>query len=102
MPITAFFGPYAPDLAGTLRTFGQAGAYYDADGHYARVTPILPELHARRKQHARHRRTPQQALANLKTGQLRRCPGAATQPAADGSSPFADNELLDCDPSEVP
>jgi hypothetical protein len=38
----------------------------------------------------------------LKTGQLRRCPGAATQPAADGSSPFADGEALSCDPSETP
>ncbi len=44
--------------------------------------------------------SPQQALAALKTGQLRRCPGAATQPAADGSSPFVDNELLTCDPAE--
>ena len=43
-----------------------------------------------------------QALAPLKTGQLRRCPGAATQPAADGSSPFTDRELLSCDPSQTP
>ena len=42
------------------------------------------------------------ALAPLKTGQLRRCPGGATQPAADGSSPFADNELLSCDPTQTP
>ena len=46
--------------------------------------------------------TPQQGLAGLKTGQLRRCPGSATQPAADGSSPFIDNALLGCDPSEIP
>ena len=46
--------------------------------------------------------SPQQALEGLKTGQLRRCPGAATQPAADGSSPFTDNELLSCDPTETP
>ena len=41
-------------------------------------------------------------LGNLKTGQLRRCPGAATEPAADKSSPFVDGELLSCDPTEVP
>jgi hypothetical protein len=35
-------------------------------------------------------------------GQRRRCPGAATAPAADGSSPFVDGELLSCDPTEVP
>jgi phospholipid/cholesterol/gamma-HCH transport system substrate-binding protein len=46
--------------------------------------------------------TPQGALEGLKTGQLRRCPGAATQPAADGSSPFVDGELLTCDPTQTP
>ncbi len=101
VPITAFFGPYAPDLAGTLRTFGQAGAYYDANGHYARVTPILPDF-ALGSNNTLTPTTPTQALENLKSGQLRRCPGAATQPAADGSSPFTDGEQLTCDPSETP
>jgi phospholipid/cholesterol/gamma-HCH transport system substrate-binding protein len=99
VPITAFFGPYAPDLAGTLRTFGQSGAYYDGNGGYARVSPVLPSFDL-----SENTLTPtsaQQALANLKTDQLRRCPGGATQPAADGSSPFADPELT-CDPSETP
>jgi phospholipid/cholesterol/gamma-HCH transport system substrate-binding protein len=101
VPITAFFGPYSPDLAGTLRTFGQAGAYYDANGHYARVNPVLPDF----KLGANNKltpTTPQAALEGLKTGQLRRCPGAATQPATDGSSPFTDGELLTCDPSQTP
>jgi phospholipid/cholesterol/gamma-HCH transport system substrate-binding protein len=101
VPITAFFGPYAPDLAGTLRTFGQAGSYYDADGHYARLSPVLPDF----KLGANNTltpTTPQGALEGLKSGQLRRCPGAATQPAADGSSPFIDGELLSCDPTETP
>ncbi len=101
VPITAFFGPYAPDLAGTLRTFGQAASYYDANGHYARVSPILPDF----KLGSNNTLTPvspQQALEGLKSGQLRRCPGAATQPAADGSAPFIDGELLSCDPLETP
>ena len=46
--------------------------------------------------------SPTAALEGLKSGQLRRCPGAATAPAADGSSPFVDGELLSCDPSETP
>ncbi len=99
VPITAFFGPYAPDLAGTLRTFGQSGAYYDGNGGYARVSPVLPSFDI-----SENTLTPtsaQQALANLKTGQLRRCPGGATQPAADGSSPFADPELT-CDSTQTP
>lgn len=102
VPITAFFGPYAPELAGTARTFGQAASYYDADGHFARLSPVLPDFTINTSNNTLTPTTPEGALANLKTGQLRRCPGAATQPAADGSSPFVDNELLSCDPSEHP
>ena len=32
---------------------------------------------------------------------IRRCPGAATQPPADGSAPFTDGGSLDCDPALV-
>ena len=101
VPITAFWGPYSPDLQGTLREFGQTDAYYDANGHYARISPVFPDFALG----SNNNLTPAsaaQALAPLKTGQLRRCPGAATQPAADRSSPFVDNELLSCDPSETP
>ncbi len=101
VPITAFFGPYSPDLEGTLRTFGQTSAYYDAYGHYVHISPILPDF-TLGANNTLTPTSPQQALAGLKTGQLRRCPGAATAPAADGSSPFADGELLSCDPSETP
>ncbi|MGH2864442.1 MAG: MlaD family protein [Solirubrobacteraceae bacterium] len=102
VPITAFFGPYAPDLAGTLRTFGQTSAYYDADGHYLRASPILPDFKLGENNTLTPASSPQAALEGLRSGQLRRCPGAATTPAADGSSPFVDGELLSCDPSEVP
>ena len=101
VPVTSFFGPYAPDLVGTLRTFGASTAYYDAAGHYLRLTSVVPDF----KLGTNGNLTPAnsaEVLANLKTGQLRRCPGAATLPASDGSSPFVDSELLSCDPSEVP
>jgi phospholipid/cholesterol/gamma-HCH transport system substrate-binding protein len=100
VPITAFFGPYSPDLASTLRTFGQGGSYYDANGHYARITPILPDFKLG-ENNTLTPASPQQALENLKSGQLRRCPGAGTQPAADKSSPFA-SEVLTCDPLQTP
>jgi phospholipid/cholesterol/gamma-HCH transport system substrate-binding protein len=100
-PITAFFGPYSPDLVSGLSTFGQAGAYYDATGGYARVSPVFPSFALNEKDELKPT-APTSALVNLRTGQLRRCPGAATQPAADGSSPFVDGELLSCDPSEHP
>jgi len=101
VPITAFFGPYSPDLVGTLRTFGQSGAYYDATGGYARVSPVFPSFALGEKDELKPASSTA-ALANLRSGELRRCPGAATQPAADGSSPFVDGELLTCDPSEHP
>jgi phospholipid/cholesterol/gamma-HCH transport system substrate-binding protein len=101
VPITAFWGPYSPDLEGTLRTFGQTAAYYDANGHYARISPVFPDF-ALGANNTLKPAGVAEALANLKTGQLRRCPGGATQPAPDGSSPFTDNGLLSCDPSQVP
>jgi phospholipid/cholesterol/gamma-HCH transport system substrate-binding protein len=107
-PITAIFGPYTPDLAATLRTFGQAAAYYDADGHYVHLSGDFPNFTLGASSAHGENNTlkpvssPQAALEGLKTGQLRRCPGAATQAAADGSSPFTDGELLACDPTELP
>src|SRR5207302_4211986 len=50
VPITAFWGPYAPDLSGALRAFGETGSYYEANGHYARVSPILPDFHLGEKE----------------------------------------------------
>ncbi|HMD58105.1 MAG TPA: MlaD family protein, partial [Solirubrobacteraceae bacterium] len=101
VPITAFFGPYAPDLSSALSTFGAGGAYYDANGHYARVSPVLPDFILG----ANNTLIPansSQVFQSLKHGELRRCPGAATQPSADRSSPFTDGELLSCDPSQTP
>ncbi len=101
VPITSLFGPYAPELAGAFHTFGQTTAYYDANGHYARFSPVAPSFTLG----SNNTLTPtsaQQALEGLKTGQLRRCPGAATQPSADGSAPFTNNGQLSCDPTETP
>jgi phospholipid/cholesterol/gamma-HCH transport system substrate-binding protein len=101
VPITAVFGPYTPDLAGTLRTFGAGAGYYDADGHYVHVNGVFPDFKLGENETLKPA-SPTAALEGLLSGQLRRCPGAATQPAADGSSPFTDGELLSCDPSETP
>jgi phospholipid/cholesterol/gamma-HCH transport system substrate-binding protein len=101
LPDSALFGPYSPELQGFFRNFGQAAAYYDANGNYARTLPVFDGF----KLGANNTLTPTtplQGLEGLKTLQLRRCPGAATQPAADGSSPFADGGLLGCNPAQVP
>jgi phospholipid/cholesterol/gamma-HCH transport system substrate-binding protein len=101
VPITAFFGPYSPDLAGTLSTFAQSASFYDADGHYAHVSPVFPSFQLGANNNLTPT-TPAQALTNLKSNQLRRCPGNATEPSADNSSPFTDEGNLTCDPSETP
>jgi phospholipid/cholesterol/gamma-HCH transport system substrate-binding protein len=101
LPVTALFGPYTPDLEGLIRDFGQADAYYDASGHYARASALFPDF-TLGESNTLKPVNPQQALAPLKTGQLRRCPGSATQPAEDGSSPFTDEGKLGCDPTETP
>jgi phospholipid/cholesterol/gamma-HCH transport system substrate-binding protein len=101
VPITAPFGPYSPDLVGFLRDFGGDSGYYDANGHYARVAPLFNDF-SLGANNTLTPVTPQQGLQGLITHQLRRCPGAATQPAADGSSPFIDSALVGCDPSETP
>jgi phospholipid/cholesterol/gamma-HCH transport system substrate-binding protein len=101
IPNTALFGPYAPDFEGLLRNFGQATAYYDANGHYAHVLPVFADFKLG-EGNTLTPTTPAQGLEGLKVGQLRRCPGAATQPPADGSAPFSDGGLLGCIASEVP
>ena len=101
LPITALFGPYSPDLQGLVRSFGQGTAYYDANGHYARVSGLFPDFELGSEETLKPA-NPAQVVSGLKTGQLRRCPGAGTQPAADGSSPFTDNGQLGCDPTQTP
>ncbi len=102
VPVTAFFGPYAPDLAGAARDFGTDSGYYDANGHYARTAFVFDNF----KLGANNTltpTTPQEGVQGLQLHQLRRCPGAgATPPPADGSAPFTDSGLLSCDPAEVP
>lgn len=99
-PITAFFGPYSPDLIGVFNSFGTLSGYRDANGQYARVSPTFADFALKGEKLVPV--TPQQGLEGLKTGQMLRCPGAATQPAGDGSSPFTDEGLLGCNPGETP
>lgn len=102
VPVTAFFGPYAPDLEGFVRTFGTTAGYYDANGQYARLSPVFDNF----KAGANNTLTPttaQEGLQGLHSRELRRCPGAGATPSpADGSAPFADEGKLACDPTQVP
>jgi phospholipid/cholesterol/gamma-HCH transport system substrate-binding protein len=114
-PVIQFIRPFAPDFVMWLRDFGQAASNYDANGHFARISPmfnafsftdnpsggtLIPVPPALRK-------------AGLNLNYFSRCPGAASQPRPDGSNPYLDEGRLtpgngtpsnpgDCDPSQVP
>lgn len=99
--ITAAARVYAPDLiAGLVNGFGGLTAgYYDANGHYARLSAnastkgangllsLLPGL--------------PNGAGGLRTGVFDRCPGAATQAAADNSNVWAPPEAQ-CNPKDNP
>jgi phospholipid/cholesterol/gamma-HCH transport system substrate-binding protein len=105
-PVLEFIRPYTPDFVGWLRDFGQGAANYDANGHFARIQPIFNAF-SFADNPAGGVLTPippSQRMDGLETGVIKRCPGAASQPAEDGSAPYTDNGNLgpeDCDPSLV-
>jgi phospholipid/cholesterol/gamma-HCH transport system substrate-binding protein len=105
LPVLEFLRPYAPELTGWLRDFGQGASNYDANGHYARIQPIFNAF-SFTDNPAGGVLTPipgSERFNGLETNRLRRCPGAASQPPADGSAPWRDvSGALDCDPAEVP
>jgi phospholipid/cholesterol/gamma-HCH transport system substrate-binding protein len=103
-PVLDFARPFTPDLVGLLRGLGQAASNYDANGHFARIQPIFNAFSLVEGADGPLLRPvpPADRQVGLQSGMLRRCPGAASQAAADGSSPWRDSEGdLDCDPSQV-
>jgi phospholipid/cholesterol/gamma-HCH transport system substrate-binding protein len=103
-PVLQFIRPYAPDLIGWFRDFGQSTANYDANGHFARISPLIGAFQLTDTPtggQVLNALPPSQRVVGLETGKIRRCPGSATQAAPDGSNPYAP-EGSDCDPSIVP
>jgi phospholipid/cholesterol/gamma-HCH transport system substrate-binding protein len=102
-PVLQFIRPYAPDLIGWFRDFGQSTANYDANGHFARISPIVNAFQFTDNPAGGTLTAlkPAERQVGLQSGKIRRCPGASTQAAADGSNPYAP-EGSDCDSSIVP
>jgi phospholipid/cholesterol/gamma-HCH transport system substrate-binding protein len=106
-PVFKFIRPYTPDLVGWFRDFGQSTSNYDANGHYARIQPIFNAF-TFTDNPAGGVLTPRPGLMGdpfegLTTGNVRRCPGAATQLSEDKSNVWRDTDgSLDCDPRIVP
>jgi phospholipid/cholesterol/gamma-HCH transport system substrate-binding protein len=125
-PVIEFARPYMPDLMGFLTKFSQVTSFYDANGHYARVstaqanifhycepgdtnpvcTPPAPDYATGELAPV----PPSQQFDDLEFGLFTRCPGGATQPIS-GSNPFTDDGSLlsggqapnpKCNPDHVP
>jgi hypothetical protein len=87
LPVFAGLRPYAPDIVGGLfnALAGSSSAYYDANGHYVRAAlnaAINPS-----------------AAKSIRRGLTARCPGAAAEPADDGSNPWFDDPSI-CNPED--
>jgi phospholipid/cholesterol/gamma-HCH transport system substrate-binding protein len=111
LPNLVFARAYTPDLFNGLGKLGQITGYYDGDGHYARIQPTALNLFNRNG--ATGTLEPispsEQYDAFGAPHTFRRCPGGATQPAADGSNPFVEPgwggagvNSSECNPADVP
>jgi phospholipid/cholesterol/gamma-HCH transport system substrate-binding protein len=100
-----FFRPYAPDIAAWITHFSQVPAYYDANGHYARVLPIFSAFRYDEAANELTALTPAERVSAVNQRGVKFCPGGATQPSSDGSNPSTDDGRLgpeDCDPAQRP
>jgi phospholipid/cholesterol/gamma-HCH transport system substrate-binding protein len=125
-PVIEFARPYMPDLLGFLSKFGEVSSYYDANGHYARVStadanffhyctagdtnPVCTGGGGSYTTGQLAPIPPGQQFDDLTFGNFTRCPGGSTAPIA-GSNPFTDDGSLlsggqppnpKCDTSDVP
>ena len=88
---------YTPDVVAALTNIGQAGAYYDANGHYVRTQPSLFPF-GLDSNNELQTQFPSQRYDGLKAARTR-CPGSASQATPDGSAP---QSVPGCSTSDVP
>jgi phospholipid/cholesterol/gamma-HCH transport system substrate-binding protein len=97
-PVISYARQYTPDLAGWFTKFGEVAAYYDANGHYARVMPVFSPAR-RNPDNTLEALPPQQRTEGYRRGILRHCPGGSVQPPPDGSAPIP---AEGCNPADTP
>ncbi len=110
-PNLNFARAYTPDIFNGFGKLGQITGYYDGNGHYARVQFAL-SLFERDGGGVLQPLAPSEQYKPFgeSAGVRKPCPGGATQPAADGSSPFTEppvsgsgvNPSSECDPASAP
>ena len=111
---------YSPDIMALVSRLSQVTSYYSADGHYARSMPVnnifsydnaTDQLNPTYTEPDRSYDfySPSYSTTGVPTESpfldlfsWQRCPGTASQPAEDGSSPFVEDEVTgNCDPTDV-
>lgn len=101
---------YSPDLMALVSRLGQVLGYYSGDGHYARTMPVLDIFaYDDATNELNPTFTDPASQYDFYTGPFfdsdgyQRCPGTASQPAQDGSTPFDEGFTApdDCDPADV-
>ncbi len=111
-PQLNFIRAYAPDLFNGFAKLGQVTANYDGNGHYVRGS--LSGLNLFKYEGGSRELTPiapseQYDAFGSSAGVRRPCPGGASQPAGDGSSPFTEPPFAgsgvntsQCNPADAP
>jgi phospholipid/cholesterol/gamma-HCH transport system substrate-binding protein len=96
-PQLDYLREYAPDVVAALTNLGQAGAYYDANGHYERTQPVFGAFGL----NSSNQLTAQSPADRYNGLQVvhGRCPGGAVQPSPDGSAP---EQVPGCNPATTP
>jgi phospholipid/cholesterol/gamma-HCH transport system substrate-binding protein len=101
-PFFRFVRPYMPELTALIASLGQVTAFYDANNHFARVSPITNVFEYSAGNLVPN--APSEKYDDLAFGIFRRCPGTASQaPNQDSSTPFLDGGGIagDCNPADV-
>ncbi len=106
-PNLKFIRAYTPDFFNGFSKLGQVAGYYDGNGHYVRAVTAGQNLFRYNAESSELEPiTKAEQFAPFgSTDVNRRCPGGATQPAADGSNPWVGDGSVDsseCDPGDVP
>ena len=85
---------FTPDVVAALTNIGQAGAYYDANGHYQRTQPVFGAFGLDASNQLTEKPPSDRYLGFQEVHS--RCPGGAVQPPPDGSAPV---KVPNCSPS---
>jgi len=111
-PNLNFIRAYTPDLFNGFARLGQVSAPYDGNGHYVRSSFSdlnLFEYNKESRQLEPIAPADQYKVFGDSAPVKRLCPGGASQPAADGSSPFVEPPhsgsgvtTSDCNPADAP